>query len=111
MERVVVGWRDRDGVLRGMEEMETRRLPGRGKRDGGGWDGNSCVNFLAAWLEWLKATIAGQEGVWRIQRRERDGTITLEKIEITGTGDILSDGFLLWRREGKAGSAETESNS
>ena len=68
------------------------------------------MNFLAAWLEWLKATIAGQDGVWRIKRRERDGTITLEKMVVTGTGDVLSEDFLLWRREGKAGSAGAESD-
>lgn len=101
MPKIVVGWRSRDGILTGVEEMETRRIPGKVKRGGGGWDGNTCVNFAAAWLEWLRETIGGEEGVWRIRRRERSAVVEVWRLEERGTGDVLSREFLDWRMGGE----------
>lgn len=50
--KIVVGFRDRDGMLLRLEELETHGLPGKVKREGrGSWDGNICINFTAAFLE------------------------------------------------------------
>lgn len=50
--KIIVGFRDRNGILLRLEEMETHSIPGKvqkvGKRS---WDGNVCINFAAAFLE------------------------------------------------------------
>ena len=50
--KIVVGFRDRNGILQRLEEMETKNIPGVVKRRGKGtWDGNLCINFTASFLE------------------------------------------------------------
>jgi RAT1-interacting protein len=44
----------------------------------------------------LKAIIT-EDGVWRIQRKERSSTIEVFRVEETGHGDVLSDEFINWR--------------
>ena len=59
--KIVVGFRDRNGMLLRLEELETHGLPGKVKREGrGSWDGNICINFTAAFLE-CKSIIHGNE--------------------------------------------------
>jgi RAT1-interacting protein len=48
--KIIVGFRDQEGILRRIEELETAGIPGIVKRRGG-WDGNVAVNFGAAVLE------------------------------------------------------------
>ncbi|KAF4988165.1 hypothetical protein F66182_16709, partial [Fusarium sp. NRRL 66182] len=95
--KIVVGFRDRDGMLLRLEELETHGLPGKVKREGrGSWDGNICINFTAAFLEWLQ-TVANTEGTWRIRKREKSPVIEVFKIEESGNGNILSSNFVAWR--------------
>ncbi|GAM40798.1 hypothetical protein TCE0_041r13421 [Talaromyces pinophilus] len=95
--KIVVGFRDRDGMLLRLEELETQGLPGKVKREGrGSWDGNICINFTAAFLEWLQ-TVINTEGTWRIRKREKSPVIEVFKIEESGHGDILSSNFVKWR--------------
>jgi RAT1-interacting protein len=50
--KIIVGFRDQNGILVRMEEMETAKIPGAVKRRGRGtWDGNVCINFTAAFLD------------------------------------------------------------
>ena len=50
--KIIVGFRDKNGILRRLEEMETKNIPGLVKKRGKGtWDGNLCVNFTASFLE------------------------------------------------------------
>jgi RAT1-interacting protein len=44
----------------------------------------------------LRKTIT-EDGVWRIQRKERSSFIEISRVEETGHGDILSDEFINWR--------------
>ncbi|KAL9601856.1 MAG: hypothetical protein Q9219_002208 [cf. Caloplaca sp. 3 TL-2023] len=98
--RIIVGFRSREGVLQSLKELETARIPGMVKHKGkGNWDGNVCINFAAEWLEWLRATIAEDGGVWRIRKREKGPVIEVSKIEESGHGDILSREFVEWRQE------------
>ncbi|KAL9108952.1 MAG: hypothetical protein Q9227_006348 [Pyrenula ochraceoflavens] len=94
---IIVGFRTPEGILIRVEELETQAIPERvqsqGKRS---WDGNTCINFAANFLEWLKSVITG-DGVWRIRKRERTPKIEVFKLEDTGYGDILSDDFIKWR--------------
>lgn len=96
---IFIGFRSRSGHLLRVEEMKTQRIPSAVQASGAyKWDGNICINAAAAFLEFLKATIVG-EGVWRIRRQARGGDhIEVYKIEETGTGRILSENFLTWRR-------------
>lgn len=50
--KIVVGFRNRDGILQRLEELDTQALPGNVKRVGkNSWDGNICINFAAAFLD------------------------------------------------------------
>jgi RAT1-interacting protein len=50
--KIIVGFRDRDGQLRHLEELETHSIPGKVSKSGrGSWDGNICINFAAAFLD------------------------------------------------------------
>jgi RAT1-interacting protein len=54
--KIIVGFRSREGILTELEELDTQAIPEMVARRGGGggrqlWDGNSCINFAAAFLE------------------------------------------------------------
>ncbi|OJJ38532.1 hypothetical protein ASPWEDRAFT_106393 [Aspergillus wentii DTO 134E9] len=95
--KIIVGFRDQQGTLRHLEELETSSIPGKvqkvGKRT---WDGNICINFAASFLEWLK-TVIREGGTWRIRKIEKSPVIEVFKVEESGHGDILSQDFSTWR--------------
>ncbi|KAL4877661.1 RAI1 like PD-XK nuclease-domain-containing protein [Aspergillus karnatakaensis] len=95
--KIVVGFRGQDGIVRRLEELETGNIPGNVKKSGRGtWDGNICINFAAAFLEWFKSVIQ-EGGTWRLRKVEKSSIIEVYKVEESGTGDILSEAFLSWR--------------
>ncbi|RJE21295.1 hypothetical protein PHISCL_06364 [Aspergillus sclerotialis] len=95
--KIIVGFRDQQGIIRRLEELETSSLPVKVKKYGKGvWDGNICINFAAAFLEWLRNTIHG-DGTWRIRKLEKSPVIEVFKVEEHGFGDILSPAFSAWR--------------
>jgi len=50
--KIVVGFRDQQGIVHRMEEVDTYTIPSKVKKVGRGtWDGNICINFAAAFLE------------------------------------------------------------
>ncbi|KAL1854779.1 decapping endonuclease targeting mRNA [Diaporthe australafricana] len=92
--RIIVGFRSRDGVLQRVEDMDVASIPDTVARRGRQWDGNTCTNFAASFLEWLRTRI-DDEGVWRIRRRARDTHIEVFKTEeATGHGRLLTDEFI-----------------
>lgn len=73
--KIIVGFRSPDGYLVRLQEHDTQKIPSMVKRQGQGtWDGNTCINFAAAMLDFIKATVKGDGVVWRIQRNQRDTT-------------------------------------
>ncbi|KAL1972484.1 hypothetical protein VTN31DRAFT_6898 [Thermomyces dupontii] len=95
--KVVIGFRDRNGILLRIEEIETHTIPTMVKKSRtASWDGNICINFTAAFLDWLKTVVNGP-GVWRIRKREKSPYIEVFKIEDRGYGSILSPSFIKWR--------------
>ncbi|EAW08616.1 DXO/RAI1 family decapping nuclease [Aspergillus clavatus NRRL 1] len=95
--KIIVGFRDQNGIVHRLEELETATIPNKVKKVGKGtWDGNICINFTAALLGWLKSTIQ-EGGTWRIRKREKSSLIEVFRIEESGTGDIISQSFLNWR--------------
>lgn len=97
--KIIVGFRDQQGWLHRLEEIDTQTIPDKVARHGRNmWHGQTCINFASAFLEWLKTTITS-DGVWRIRKREKSSVLELSKIEESGTGDIISDRFLEWRTD------------
>lgn len=95
--KTIVGFRDQQGWLHRLEELETQSIPDKILKTGRKvWDGQTCINFASAFLEWLKATI-NEDGVWRIRKREKSPVLEVFKLEESGTGNILSDDFVDWR--------------
>ena len=112
--KIVVGFRSQNGILRRLDELETKKIPSNVKRQGKGtWDGHLCINFTAAFLECegfptcdliltksclgLRQTIT-IDGVWRVRRREKSPVIEVFKREEYGHGEILSPEFVEWRK-------------
>ncbi|GAB1215058.1 decapping endonuclease targeting mRNA [Aspergillus terreus] len=53
--KIIVGFRDQYGIVHRLEELETASIPVKVKKAGKGtWDGNICINFAAAFLEWRR---------------------------------------------------------
>lgn len=112
--KIIVGFRDQNGIVHRLEELETASIPGKVKKLGrGSWDGNICINFAAAFLDCkdcsltthareltlfsgLKQTIR-EDGTWRIRKQEKSSVIEVFKVEESGHGDILSSSFKSWR--------------
>ena len=98
--KIIVGFRNQDGILQRLEELETQNIPERVKNQGHNlWDGNICINFASEFLGWLKTIIKG-EGVWRIRKQEKLSSIEVYRIEEAGHGEILSQSFVQWRSHG-----------
>lgn len=76
---VVVGFRDRDGGLRRMEEFKTLSIPGIVKRGRKTWDGNVCINFAAKFLDFLRDVVT-EDGTWRIERKKGAKEILVWKL-------------------------------
>ena len=50
--KIIVGFRNMDGILQSLQELETQNIPRDVKRKGKGtWDGSVCINFAASFLE------------------------------------------------------------
>ena len=118
--RIIVGFRSKEGILRKLEELQTKDIPGMVMKKGKGtWDGNLCINFTASFLDCefvfieqgtkcilqltitkgLKQTITS-EGLWRIRRKGKSPIVEVFKVEESGHGNVLSSEFLHWRNEG-----------
>ncbi|KAL5121625.1 decapping endonuclease targeting mRNA [Pleosporales sp. CAS-2024a] len=95
--KIVVGFRSKAGILRGVQTLHTHELPGMVRKGTNCWDGNVCINFATAVLAWLK-DIVTEECVYRLVLRKKSGVIEVQKIK-EGTGGIVSDEFLAWRRQ------------
>lgn len=49
--RIMMGFRDRDGMLLRVEEMKTMSLPGRVSQSPNAWTGEACINFAESFLQ------------------------------------------------------------
>lgn len=96
--KIIVGSRSRNGILVRVDEMETAGIPAlvQSRSKGRGWDGNTCINFCSALLDWIRAGV-DEDGVYRIRREPKSNSIRLFKVEQTGHGKILTDEFINWR--------------
>ena len=100
---MIIGFRSRDGKLLSIDELKTQQIPSRIQQQGNfKWNGNVCINFTGAFLDFLKKTIVG-EGMWRIRREAKSPSIEVFKVEENGTGRILTQNFIDWRNQLLAG--------
>ena len=100
---IIVGFRSKDGHLERLEEWETIKIPNFVKRQGMGmWDGNICINFAAAFLDFLKQQIT-DGGTWRIQRRKGDKRITMFRTSDEDSASFLYANFKEHRNQLGAG--------
>lgn len=50
--KIIVGFRSKHGILQRLEDLETKNIPSMVMKNGKGtWDGNTCINFTANFLE------------------------------------------------------------
>lgn len=49
--KIIVGFRSKGGILQSLEELETNNIPNLVKKNKASWDGNTCINFTARFLE------------------------------------------------------------
>lgn len=57
--RIIVGFRDRNGTLVRIEQLETIKIPDRVRvGEFRSWDGNTCINFASAFLDCKSAAWA-----------------------------------------------------
>jgi RAT1-interacting protein len=50
--RIIVGYRTQQGMLEQLEELDVQTIPDKVKLKGKGlWDGQTCINFAASFLE------------------------------------------------------------
>ena len=97
--KIIVGYRNQQGLLQRLEEMDTQSIPEKVRLQGKNlWNGDVCIAFTSALLRWLKQTIT-TEGVWRLRKRSNVPVLELFKVEETGHGDILSQSFVEWRTD------------
>lgn len=97
--RIIVGFRSPNGHLLKLMEHETQKIPSVVKRQGQGtWDGNTCINFTAAMLDFIKATVQG-EGVWRIQRRQKNSFIEAFRVDGIDPNTIVTPAFRSHREQ------------
>lgn len=96
---IIIGFRDDEGNLTRLMELETQKIPGQVARQEGTWNGNVCINLTNQFLEFLNQTIKGKDGVWRIKRGKNSKEISIVQVEATGTGNVVSAAFKLHREK------------
>lgn len=96
--RIIVGWRSKMGILTGVQELETNKIPGMVRRGTQCWDGNTCINFAAAFLGWLKSVVTEDGKVYRLKLEKKAGVVEVGEVR-DAAGGIVSKEFEEWRRE------------
>ena len=108
--KITVGFRSKAGILKGLQTFNTHEIPGMVRRGTNCWDGNICINFAAAFLEWLKGVVV-DEGVWSVVLRKKSGVVEVRRVG-DGTGGIVSEEFKVWKaRGGESSETETETGA
>ncbi|KAF2861984.1 RAI1-domain-containing protein [Piedraia hortae CBS 480.64] len=97
---IVVGFRSERGLLYKLDELETRRIPDLVAASTAAWNGVVCVNYAKAFCAWLKETIGGKGGTWRI-RLVKGPNKTVEVFKVDEETEVVKDSFRrFWEGEG-----------
>ena len=66
--KIIVGFRTADGTLVRLEEFDTQKIPDLVKSRGRNlWDGNTCINFTANFLECMCLQLLGSAMLMGVQ--------------------------------------------
>ncbi|KAK7190173.1 hypothetical protein DPSP01_008009 [Paraphaeosphaeria sporulosa] len=96
--KIIIGWRSKLGILTGVQELETNKIPGMVRRGTQCWDGNTCINFAAAFLGWLRSVVTEQGKVYRLKLEKKAGIVEVGEVR-DASGGIVSKEFEEWRTE------------
>ncbi|KAF8420494.1 RAI1 like PD-XK nuclease-domain-containing protein [Tirmania nivea] len=99
VQKIIVGFRDRNGILQSLDELQTTSLPSIAKKGRKTWDGNTCINFTNRLLKWLKETIPEDGMVWKIRHDENSETVDV--YPVPGQKSFLTKEFVEWRMSGE----------
>jgi len=92
--KVIVGFRSGRNQLASVQMLETMKIPaqvqGRGPNM---WDGNTCINFTAKVLEFLRETIT-EDGVYGIRFARRGQVIEVFKKDAPS---FLTEDYVHWK--------------
>ncbi|RPB22825.1 RAI1-domain-containing protein [Terfezia boudieri ATCC MYA-4762] len=98
VQKIIIGFRDRNGVLQSVEELQTTNLPSITKKGGKTWDGNTCINFTNRLLKWLKEKLPEDGVVWKIKHDEFSENVDV--YPVPGQESFLTKEFVEWRMSG-----------
>lgn len=97
--KIIVGFRTVHGHLERLEEWKTLDIPTFVQRQGlRTWNGNTCINFAAAFLDFLREHVRGN-GTWTIERRKGAQEISLHKISEEYSREIVPPVFYEHREQ------------
>ena len=85
--RIIIGFRNDDGILVSHETIKTMEIPRR-VRENGYWDPNVCLGFLDVFVTWLKKSLKD------IDSKEDVYTLEFDGKSFTITGPVQDQGFL-----------------
>lgn len=110
---MVYGFRDGTGIVRSIQEFSTPEIPKlvhnstvSGGSGAPAWNGNECVAFYAAVLEWIKATVLAdseqERTPWRLQFLRGGRALSLYKLSGAEADKVqtklLLPEFVEWRQ-------------
>lgn len=98
---IIYGFRDKNGVVRSMDEFKTEEIPAIVKKSqftslDQKWNGMDAIGFYAAILNWIKETVGTDStAFWRLQYEAKSEEVLLYKLP--KGEDFLLDEFKQWR--------------
>lgn len=93
--RIIVGFRDDQGILVEEETLETLRLPGLVRAGSQSWDGNVAINFAGEALAFIKSYVT-KPVLYRIRYISQSSHLEVEAIHNAECA-ILSEAYLKHR--------------
>lgn len=108
--KIIIGWRSKQGILTGVQELETNKIPGMVRRGTQCWDGNTCINFAAAMLSWLRGVVTEEGKVYGLRLGKKTGVVEVSEVREAAGGTVSTE-FTQWRKELKGMSADAKEES
>jgi RAT1-interacting protein len=93
--RVIVGERTEEGVLCGVQELMTAKIPTMVPKQERSWDGNVCIRFAEQLMDWLVDEIEEGQMV-KINHPANASFLEVLPVEMP---TFLTKEFLEWRTE------------
>ena len=96
--KIIVGFRSSTNTLASLQILETMKIPAQvaGRGTVNMWDGNTCINFAAKFLEFLRETITEDGVVYGIHFVKGGKEIQVVRKE-NGTDTFLTKEYVNWK--------------